>query len=283
MTPQAKIYRSLVRKRFTDVVERPSEQIDLATAALLIAAEEDLHLKISHYLSMLDEMGREGLQRVQGSPGIAIEAFNEFFFEEKGFLGNEHQFYDPRNSFLSDVLDRRRGIPITLSIVYLEVARRASLHAEGVGMPGHFIVRARERDSVAASLVDPFYGRLIDRKDCQARLDVVFGGQVELEEEHLRPATTKEILVRLLTNLKAIYTQANLFRQALGTVDRILLLRPDLSGEHRDRGALLAQLGRLPEAISATQYYLRLSPHASDSEQVKRQLDLMHRRLAALN
>jgi regulator of sirC expression with transglutaminase-like and TPR domain len=184
---------------------------------------------------------------------------------------------------LNDVLDRRVGIPITLSIVYMEVGSRAGLEMQGVGMPGHFIVRAREAGSLEASLVDPFAGRVIDREDCQARLDELFEGNVSLSEEHLRSSSAREILARLLTNLKAIYTRAQLYRKALAAVERIILVRPNDASEHRDRGALLAQLDRLPEAIWSTQLYLQLVPGASDADEVKEQLYVMQRRLAMMN
>jgi regulator of sirC expression with transglutaminase-like and TPR domain len=283
MTPKAKIRAQEIRRRFQTLVGRPDELIDLAQAALLVAAEEEAQVDVAHYLTVLDELGHAAAARVQSSPGAGIEAFNRFIFEEKCFRGNPGEYYDPRNSFLSDVLDRRVGIPITLSIVYLEVGRRAGLEIQGIGMPGHFIVRARESGALESSMVDPFTGRMIDHGDCQARLDELFAGNVSLTAEHLRASSAREILVRLLTNLKAIYTRARLYPQALSAVERILLVSPAATSEQRDRGALLAQLERLPEAIAATQSYLQLTPRATDAEQVKEQLHLMQRRQAMMN
>jgi regulator of sirC expression with transglutaminase-like and TPR domain len=283
MTPKAKIRAQEIRRRFEDLVGRPDELVDLAQAALLVAAEEQTHVDVAHYLAEIDELGRAGAARVASSPGAGIEAFNEFIFEEQRFRGNQSEYYDPHNSYLHDVLDRRVGIPITLAIVYMEVGSRAGLEIQGIGMPGHFIVRARETGSLEASLVDPFSGKVVDRDDCQARLDELFEGNMSLTEEHLRASSSREILVRLLTNLKAIYTRARLFQKALAIVDRILLVMPDDLSEQRDRGALLAQLDRLPEAIWITQRYLQLAPRASDTEEVKDQLHLMQRRMAQLN
>src|SRR3982074_521107 len=127
MTPKTKIRAREVRERFAELVGQPGELCDLAQAALLVAAEEEVHVDVAHYLSVLDELGRAGAARVAAAPGAAIEAFNEYIFDEKRFRGNQNEYYDPRNSFLSDVLDRRLGIPITLSIVYMEVGRRAGL------------------------------------------------------------------------------------------------------------------------------------------------------------
>src|SRR5215813_6120584 len=283
MTPKAKLRALDIRRRFEALVSRPGEIINLAQAALLIAAEEETHVDVAHYLALLDELGRTGASRVASNPGAGVEAFNDFLFEEKRFRGNQTQYYDPHNSFLHDVLDRRVGIPITLSIVYMEVGARAGLETQGIGMPGHFIVRACEAGSLEASLIDPFNGRVIDREDCQARLDELFDGNVMLSDEHLRSSGSRDILVRLLTNLKAIYTRASLYQKALATVERILILRPEAVVEHRDRGALLAQIGRLPEAVWATQLYLQLAPRSDDADEVKQQLHVMQRRLASRN
>lgn len=283
MTPKTKLRARDIRSRFAALAGKPGELIDLAQAALLIAAEEGTHVDVAHYLSLIDELGQAGAARVAAHPGAGIDAFNEFIFEEKRFRGNQTEYYDPRNSFLNDVLDRRVGIPITLSIVYMEVGNRAGLETQGIGMPGHFLVRAREAGSLEASLVDPFDGRIVDRDDCQARLDELFEGNVSLSEEHLRSSSAREILVRLLTNLKAIYARAQMHRQALAAVERIILLRPQDAAEQRDRGALLAQLDRLPEAIWCMKLYLQLAPRASDADEVKEQLYVMQRRLAMMN
>lgn len=283
MTPKTKLHARDIRSRFASLVGKPGELEDLAQASLLIAAEEGTQIDVAHYLSLIDDLGRSAAARVAAHPGAGIEAFNEFIFEEKRFRGNQTEYYDPRNSFLNDVLDRRVGIPITLSIVYMEVGSRAGLEMQGVGMPGHFIVRAREAGALETSLVDPFAGRVIDREDCQARLDELFEGNVSLSEEHLRSASAREILARLLTNLKAIYARAQLYRKALAAVERIIMVRPNDASEHRDRGALLAQLDRLPEAIWSTQLYLQLVPGASDADEVKEQLYAMQRRLAMMN
>ncbi|HXD29832.1 MAG TPA: tetratricopeptide repeat protein [Pyrinomonadaceae bacterium] len=283
MTPKAKLRARDVRQRFNAAVTQPDELIDLAQAALLIAAEEDTQVDVAHYLALIDEFGRAGAARVASQPGAGVEAFNQFMFEEKRFRGNLDEYYDPHNSFLHDVLDRRVGIPITLSIVYIAIGDRAGLETHGVGMPGHFIVRAREVGSLESSLVDPFDGRMIDRDDCQARLDELFEGNVVLTDEHLRKSGAREILVRLLTNLKAIYTSARLYRKALAVVERLLVLKPGDSAEQRDRGALLAHLDELPEAIWATQLYLQLSPQASDVDDVKEQLHIMQRQMAGRN
>ncbi len=270
---------------FAAEITRADESIRLEYAALLIAAEDEAHRKIdiTEYLSRLASLGLEAETRVAGAAGAAVEAFNNFLFEEAGFAGNQLDYYEPANSYLNRVLERRMGIPITLSIIYMEVGRKAGLQVDGIGLPGHFIVRARESNAVESVLVDPFHGKTLGLEDCQDRLDEVYGGQVALTDEHLRAATTREILVRLLTNLKAIYARANLHLQTLSIIERILLLTPLDPGEHRDRGTLLAQLERLPEAIAEMEAYLQMQPRATDAEQVREQLHALKRRHAMKN
>ncbi len=226
-------------------------------------------------------MGEEARARILRGGRVKVEALNRYLFDEQRFEGNESDYYDPRNSMLHRVLERRFGIPITLSIIYIEVGRRAGLSVEGVGLPGHFIVRAEDEDG--SVLVDPFNRKTTDEEECQKRLDVIYDGRVELGDEHLRAVGTRSILARVLGNLKAVYAQAQLFRRALSTVERILLLNPHDIEERRDRGILLAQLGRLPEAIAETQTYLNRTTDAPDAEAVREQLKRMKLRQAMMN
>ncbi len=286
MTPANKAQMVEARRRFAGVIAQPVARIDLAHAALLIAKEENPRFSVAHYLALLDEFGgaaRGALAEVRGDR--TIETFNYFMFERLGFTGNADDYYDARNSLLPDVLDRRRGIPITLSIVYMEVGRRAGLKIEGVGLPGHFIVRVSgSNDSAESTLVDPFNCRTIDAEDCQAQLDTLYGGQIALAAEHLRTVTTKEILARVLRNLGAIYTNAKLYRQALTVTERIMMVAPQLIDERRTRAVALAELNRLPEAIQDLEAYLRLAPDDSaDKQRAEEQLNALRMRLAGLN
>ena len=282
MTPAAKLLAQDARRRFAALVRHADTPIDPGRAALLIAAEEAPRVCVAHYLALLDEMGTQARTRIDRHLGSPIAALNQYLFEDLGFAGNRHHYYDPHNSLLHYVLERRTGIPITLSIVYMEVGRRAGIPVEGVGLPGHFIVRARP-DAGDAILVDPFNGQIIDEETCQQRLDMNYGGQVPLGEEHLRATPTRDILVRLLRNLKAIYAQAQLFGRALAVVERILLLSPQAPDEHRDRGLLLAQRKRLPEAILELQTYLRLAEQSTDGDRVREELKKLQIELAMLN
>ncbi|HWS54498.1 MAG TPA: transglutaminase-like domain-containing protein, partial [Pyrinomonadaceae bacterium] len=238
---------------------------------------------VERCLARLEELGAEARRRVASAgAGREVEALNLYLFGELGFAGNVGNYYDPRNSLLHRVLERATGIPITLSIVYMEVGRRAGLEVEGVGLPGHYVVRAAPPGG-EPTLVDPFNAKATDEDECQQRLDLIYGGQVSLGPEHLRAAGVRDILARVLGNLKAVYVQAQLFRRALAAVERILLLAPNDLEERRDRGMLLAQLDRLNEAVADTQSYLNLRPDAPDAEAVREQLKKMRVRLSMLN
>jgi regulator of sirC expression with transglutaminase-like and TPR domain len=283
MTPADHIAAADARRRFAEEISRAEGSIDLARAVLLIAAEEEPRwCDVEGCLGLLDEWGGEARARFAADAGRAVEALNEYLFGELGFVGNAVSYYDPRNSLLHRVLERRTGIPITLSIVYMEVGRRAGLEVEGLGLPGHFIVRARWPGG-EPTLVDPFNGRSTDADECQQRLDMIYNGQVPLGEEHLRAAGARAILARVLGNLKGVYAQAKLYRRALAAVERILLLAPHDLEERRDRGMLLAQLERFAEAAADTQSYLDQSAGAEDAEAVREQLKKIRARLAMLN
>lgn len=283
MTPSDKLAAAEARRRFAAEVLRDDAAISLARAALLIAAEEEpRRCDVEGCLRRVEVLGARARARVAAGAGREVEALNQYLFGELGFRGNDKDYYDPANSLLHRVLERRTGIPITLSIIYMEVGRRAGLEVEGVGLPGHFVVRAAPPGGEPV-LVDPFNAKATDEDECQQRLDVIYGGQVTLGREHLRAVGVRAILARVLGNLKAVYVQARLFRRALAAVERILLLTPHDLDERRDRGALLAQLDRLPEAIADTQSYLNLRPDAPDAEAVREQLKKMRARLSMLN
>jgi len=285
MTPLGKLQAHEARRRLARLAAQPEASIDLAHAALLIAAEEQPGLDVEKYRALLLEWGLAARERVGRAQGSVIKALNHFVFEELGFAGNHGDYYDPANSLLHEVLTRRKGIPITLSLVYIDVGRRAGLEVAGVGLPGHFIVRAQVTmaEGAETALVDPFNGKVIDEEECQQRLDEMYGGQVLLTQEMFRPARPREILVRLLRNLKAIYAQAQLYRCTLAIIDRILLFAPDAHDEHRDRGTLLAQLGHYAAGIGEIESYLQHAPQAPDAERVREQLKKMRLQMAMLN
>jgi len=286
MTPADRLAAAEARGRFAAEVSKPDAELNLARAALLVGKEEEPRAcDVGRCLATLDALGEEARARIEsrGPHQTRVEALNQFLFAEKGFAGNVSDYYNPRNSMLHRVLARGLGIPITLSIVYMEVGRRAGLLVEGVGFPGHFVVRAYEGPDAEGTLVDPFNQKTTDAEECQARLEGMYDGAVRLGEEHLRAASTRAILARVLGNLKAVYAQARMYRRALAAVERALLVTPHDLEERRDRGMLLAQLNRLHEAVKETQSYLNLAPEAPDAESVREQLKKMQIRLAMLN
>lgn len=288
MTPADRLEAAEARGRFAAEVARPDAELRLARATLLAGKEEEPRVcDVGRCLARLDEMGEAARARILRGDAPPVEALNRYLFDEQGFAGNVADYYDPRNSMLHRVLERRLGIPITLSVVYIEVGRRAGLRVEGVGLPGHFVVRAYESDDASddseGTLVDPFNRKVTDLDECQQRIDGIYEGTIRLTAEHARAAGVRTILARILGNLKAVYVQAQLFRRALAAVERILLVTPNDLEERRDRGMLLAQLNRMNEAMSDTQTYLNLAPDATDAEAVREQLKKMQIRLAMLN
>lgn len=284
MTPADRLEAAEARGRFAAEVSKADAEVQLARATLLVGKEEEPRAcDVGRCLAQLDEMGEEARARIVRGGETPVEALNKYLFDEQGFAGNVSEYYDPRNSMLHRVLERRLGIPITLSVVYMEVGRRAGLRVEGLGLPGHFVVRAYETDDDEGTLVDPFNRKTTDLEECQQRVDGIYEGMMRLTEEHTRAASVRTILARILGNLKAVYVQAQLFRRGLAAVERILLVAPNDLEERRDRGMLLAQLNRMNEAIADTQAYLNLSPNASDAEAVREQLKKMQIRLAMLN
>ncbi len=253
----------VARERFSAEIQ--AEPIDLGRAALWIAQEAYPDLDVEEYLAALDEMAAELQERLprERYPLRILKALNQYLFEDLGFRGNHHNYYDPRNSFLNEVIDRRTGIPITLSIVYLELARRVDFPMAGVGMPGHFLVRPLFEG--AEIFVDPFHqGEILFPEDCQERLAQIYGPGVPWQDHYLQPTPPRLILVRLLNNLKQIYLRRGDLEPALAAVERILLLIPEALVHLRDRGLLYYRLGRWQEARRDLRQYLAQAPYASE-------------------
>ncbi len=266
------------RGRFAAMVDKPEAELDLAAAALEIAAEEYPQLSPAPYLRRLDLLAERVRDRLgdETAPLIVLQELNRVLFHEEKFRGNAEAYYDPRNSFLNDVLDRRVGIPISLSLVYLEVGWRLGLPLTGVGFPGHFLVRYE--GEVVRVLLDPFDGgRLRFEDQAQELLDRVYGGLVRLQSEFLESTGKKGVLVRLLKNLKAIYLNSRDDQKALAAIERILLIRPAAVGELRDRGMLLARTGRVGEAIADLETYLNSVPEAPDARRVRNMIERLGR------
>jgi len=262
------------RARFAACIAVPEREIDVASAALWIAAEANPSAEVDRHLARLDALAaiaRTGVERASDTRD-AVAHLNQVLFEGERFVGNQHDYYDPRNSFLGDVLDRRCGIPITLSILYVEVARRLGLDAHGVGFPGHFLakVMAGAREEI---VVDAFHGATLSRDDCAERLRSVLGPGAVLADEHLAASPPRRILQRLLTNLKQIHLQRRQLDAALACVDRLLLLAPDEPLELRDRGLLYQALECHAPAIRDLERFLALAPGDESAARIEQVLE----------
>jgi len=278
--------RTVAAVLFKEMVSRPDHHLDLAFAALLIALDEYPALDIPKYLREI-----EGMTAAVRSDAVfsgksqvieRLQRLNQFLFGIKGFRGNSADYYDPRNSFLNEVLDRRLGIPITLSVVLIEVGVRLGLKLEGVGLPGHFVVKCAVNGWEV--FVDPFNkGEILGKEDCRKHVEEQFGPDFQFHRSFLDSVTKHQILTRMLANLKGIYLQRREFQRALGTVEKILLVNPDSSSEIRDRGAIHFKLNNLASALEDWVHYLKVQPDAADAAEVKNQIKVAGELLALRN
>lgn len=268
---------------FSELVSRPDGRIDLARAALAIARWEYPELDAEAYLERLDGLARavDGTRRSIDALG-RLHRLREYLFVEQGFAGNRGDYYDPRNSFLNDVLDRRQGIPITLSLVLMEVGKRLGLAIEGIGLPGHFIAGARLDDSQI--LLDPFNGgALLTPEECEELVGGVVGRPVTLRPEHYAPVSGRQLLARMLANLKGAYWRRQEWDRVVSAIDRLLVLDPRAATEWRDRGVAWSNLGEVRRGLGDWERYLTEFPDAEDHETVKGQLRRARQKLAQLN
>jgi regulator of sirC expression with transglutaminase-like and TPR domain len=240
---------------------------ELAAAALTIARVEYPSLDASTYLNELSRMGNEAAERIARAGGdrlASVKVLNEYLYDEQGFVGNRDRYDDPRNSYLNEVLERRTGIPITLAVVYLEVARRAGLRVAGVNFPGHFLLRASDSTPRQGSdfvIIDPFHGgALLSEVDCRELLRQHVGDEAAFDRSLLEPATKHQIIVRMLVNLKRLYVRMRSFPQARFISHLLLTVDPSAISELRDRGLLAYHLQDFAAALRDLEEYLRLSP-----------------------
>ena len=258
------------RHLFLQLASLEEAVFPLDRAALTIALEEYPNLDIQHYLSHLDTLAArvEVLAGDDRSPINVLQSINDVLFVQEGLRGNNDDYYDPRNSFLNDVLDNKNGIPISLSVIYLEVARRINFNIHGVAFPSHFIVKYSSAGQEI--LIDPFnLGKFLTADDCQELLDRVYGGSVELRPTFLQAMSKKAIVSRMLYNLKGIYYQREENQKALAIVERILMLNPGTLSEIRDRGLLFMQTSLFARALADLEFYLANSPAPEDRSYVE--------------
>lgn len=261
---------------FEELAVQSDAEMDVALGAALIAKDVYGSLDVTALLAKFDaialppQTGR--LTAVENAARLMKHLYGEL-----GFRGNEEAYYDPKNSLLPDVLDRRTGIPISLALVYCEVARRAGIDASGVGFPGHFLVRI-ERSAAAgeepgALLVDPFFGgKVLDQEALQKLLRRAAGPNEALRPEYLAAASPRAILVRMLANLKSIYVSRGDHARAHLALDRVVSLTPDSSAALRERGSIAAKLGAVEAARADLTRVLELDPAAEDAKAIRTQL-----------
>ncbi len=274
-------------QNFASLVEpdREDQSIELAPAALAIARTEYPDLDVAHYLARLDALAARVQAGLRSNPTAreTITLLNRVLFDDEGLRGNRDDYYDPRNSFLNDVLDRRLGIPITLSLVYLEVARRVGFPLAGTGMPGHFLLKHYDMLS-GEIIIDPFNrGRVLTADDCIQRLKQIYRGEIEMQPEFLHPVTHRQILTRMLNNLRQIYFTQRNFRKGLATLDLLLAIPPRSPELLRERALVRLNLDQFVGAAHDLANYLKLQPEAPDADDVKETLDMVCQLLARLN
>jgi regulator of sirC expression with transglutaminase-like and TPR domain len=264
-------------------VSRPDAEIDLARAALVLACWEYPGLEVRAYLDRLEDLARRARSaRGTAEPLRQLHRLRECLFEEEGFAGNTDDYGDPRNSFLNDVIERRLGIPITLSLVLIDVGRRLGLDMEGIGLPGHFVTGARVGGEHV--LLDPFHGgAILTGEACSDVVARALGRRIELAAEHFKPVTNRQFLTRMLANLKGSYWQRQEWGKVVGVIDRIMVLNPDAGSEWRDRGIAWSNQGEVQRGLADWERYLTEFPDAPDHEQVKGHLRRVRHKLARLN
>jgi regulator of sirC expression with transglutaminase-like and TPR domain len=261
------------------------EKIDLVRGALTIARTEYPELNIESYVERVDELAFQAETRVTeiGDASETISAINYALFQQAGLQGNRDDYYDPRNSFLNDVLDRCLGIPITLALIYMEVGRRLGFPLFGVGMPGHFLLKNYDIDG-SETLIDCFNGGdILNAQDCQRRLDEIYSGQMTLRPEFLFAVSRRQMLTRILNNLKTVYMTARNFKKVLPLVDLVLVIYPRSPEDVKQRALLRYSLGQAKAAAEDLEEYLKMSPEASDSDEIRQTALSIRRMLALMN
>jgi regulator of sirC expression with transglutaminase-like and TPR domain len=272
-------FATLVRTEIED------ERVDILRAALTFSRIHEPALDVEHYVQRVDELAARVAAKIEDpdDPVQIIAALNDVLFREEVFRGNTVDYYSPRNSFLHHVLDRRLGIPITLALVYMEVARRVGFQLFGVGMPGHFLLKHYDVDGHAI-LIDAFErGSIVTEDDCRQKLNSIYSGQVALQPEFLLPVTRRQMLTRMLNNLRSIYLSQRDFRRAVQVVDLILVIYPRSPEDMKQRAVLRYNLNDFRGALSDFEEYVKMSPDASDAEEIKQTALSLRRSMAMMN
>jgi len=276
-------YRLRARRRLADALSVEG-RLDLVEATLLVAAEHYPDLDVEREANRVRLISAEGARRVHdlSNPFARLDGLRVYLFEELGFRGNVDDYNDPRNCFVNEVLNRRLGIPLTLSVVFLDLASAAGFEARGVGLPGHFVCRV-DYDG-RSILVDAYSGgQVISEEDCRRLVGRTTGRPSLFRRSLLEGIDERAMLARLLLNLKHVYVEREDYELALSVVERLLLVNPGDPTEIRDRGFLQAHLGRAGRAIADLESYLAQTPNAPDTESVRGRVAWLRKRLTELN
>lgn len=261
------------------------ERIDLLRAALTFARIEYPQLDPAPYMHQIEELSRRVESRIDdpGDPAQCIAALNFVLFDEEMFRGNTADYYSPRNSFINDVLDRRLGIPITLALLYMEVGRRAGFQLFGVGMPGHFMLKHYDIDG-RSFFIDAFdRGSVLSEDDCKRKIESIHAGQITLRPEFLMIVTRRQMLTRMLNNLRTIYLSRRDFRRAVHVVDLILVIYPRSPEDVKQRAALRYNLHDYKGALADFEEYVKMAPDASDVDEIRQTALGIRRSMAMMN
>jgi len=264
---------------FQNLSSKPEEQIELAAAALEIARPEYPELDRSWYLNLIAELASEARATMppSGSTTDRARALLHFLSVERRFRGNIEDYYSPGNSFLHEVLERHQGLPITLAVVYLEVGSLCGIPLEGVGLPGHFVLRGGD------IFIDPFYGVELTETEVQERFKEVNGSDIPFNPAFLETVSKRSMLIRILHNLKHLYIAQDDVDRALSCCERCLALMPDSPPDLRDRGLIFLSAERFNDAITDLERYLALTPKDSWAEPVRKRLEEARQRVAGFH
>jgi regulator of sirC expression with transglutaminase-like and TPR domain len=263
-----------IRSRFQQIAALPDDDIALDEAALLIAAEADNDVSVEHYLDQLDQLAIRFRQddRFNTKFGIPVTALVNFIHNDLGFSGNITDYYDPTNSYLSRVIDFKVGIPISLALVHIAIGARLDIPVAGISFPGHFLV---QYGGISGAIVDPFSGRELSRTDCQNLLRQNAGARATLKDEYFTPASPRDILIRMLDNLKQIFWRQKLWDESKACIDRQLMLLPD-------RDEFNVQLGAVYEMQGNTGLAQHIYTQVLQGNTDQQLVDLASKRLLAL-
>lgn len=261
------------RQEWTALGELPDAQFDLLAASILVARDEYPELEPDCCKTMLDEHAERIRQDVESAADAQqrLRVLSSYLFDDAGFAGNHDAFYDPRNSYLNEVLERRLGIPLSLAVVQMEVARRLNLPLEGISFPGHFLVRLQVEGGLL--VLDPYHrGRSIDVEELRQRASPHLGG-IDIDDQQLlqmlAPASNRAIVMRMLCNLKNVYEEQDQLEKAVRCADRLVCLAPSQADVVRDRGILYHRIGHLRAAREDLGRYLAMAPEADDVDSMR--------------